>query len=393
MLIAFKFIEIFTTFIKLNRTAFKHIRYSGIMKNYSALLFAVFLSVMITSPSCKCKKDKPEENAPTATDPGTINSSTNVMGYGILSRLPAIWNGPVTSSTMLGSYPEWIVDFRPVSAAQVCAKNELDSLNNILMSFFIVKHNNAYKMAFRNGGGFAGSNRIAYAVIDSVSETSNNYFYRFSDFRAGKNRVYTNVLFKDDSLIVHVYTNVYNTQPTTTSHMLWRAKRQDATSASDAIAHFSFPQKLMVKDFSTTFDSKPEAIYYDSDLANDPYNAAAQPYLGKTIVNISYNAAHTPDPSKKAFLMITTQPLFSGFTYIPANLKYRSRYVFLSADDTQFTFDYMHPGTYYIYSLYDTNGDGTFSSGDWISSNLTNTFTLADHGTQTVNTMIDFTIP
>jgi hypothetical protein len=363
------------------------------MKNYSSFLFAVFFSILIASPSCKCKKDKPEENPPAIEGPGTINSSTDVKGYGLLSRLVGIWNGPVTSSTMLGSYPEWIVDFRPVSGAQVSAKNELDSVNNILMSFFIVKHANAYKMAFRNGGGFAGSNRIAYAVVDSVSESTNNYFYRFSDFRAGKNRLYTNVLFRNDSLIIHVYTNVYNTLTTPTSHMIWKAKRQDITSASNAVAHFSFPQKQMVKDFSTTFDSKPEAIYYDSDLANDPYNVASQPYLGKTTVNINYNASHTPDPNKKVFLMITTQALFSGFTYIPANLKYRSRYVFLAASDTQFTFDYMHPGSYYLYSFYDSNGDGLFTSGDWTASNLNNTFTLSELGTQTVNTMIDFTIP
>ena len=40
----------------------------------------------------------------------------------------------------------------------------------------------------------------------------------------------------------------------------------------------------------------------------------------------------------------------------------------------------MHPGNYYLYSLYDANGDGTFSSGDWMSSNLTNTFTLGALG-------------
>ncbi|MDF2437406.1 MAG: hypothetical protein K0Q95_1782 [Bacteroidota bacterium] len=363
------------------------------MKNYSGILFAIFFSVMLTSPSCKCKKDKPEENAPVVEEPETINPSTTVRGYGILAHLPGIWNGPVVSSTMLGSYPEWIVDFRPVSAAQVSAKNELDSLNNILMSFFIVKHGGEYKMAFRNGGGFAGSNRIAYAVVDSVSESPNQSFYRFSDFRAGKNRLYTNVEFKTDSMIIHVYTNVYNSLSAPVSHMMWRAKLQDASSASNAIAHFSFPQKQEVKDFSTTFDAKPEAIYYDNDLANDPYNAAAQPYLGKTTINISYDAAHTPDPAKKVFLMITTQSLFSGFSYIPANLKYRSRYVFLAASDTQFTFDYMHPGTYYLYSFYDTNGDGMYSSGDWTSSNLSNSFTLGDRGTQTANTQINFTIP
>jgi hypothetical protein len=360
------------------------------IKRYLTQLLLLVFAFFIFS-SCKRHKDPEEEVPVTPTDIGAINSNTNVKGYGILNHLPGIWDGPVTSSTPLGNYPEWIVDFRPVSASQVSAKNELDSLNNILMGFFIVKHNNEYKMAFRNGGGFAGAQRISYAVIDSVSESTNNYFYRFSDFRAGKNRVYINVLFKDDSLIMHVFTNKYSTLTSPVTHMLWRSKLQDQTSAQNAITHFNFPQKQMVKDFTTTFDNKPEAIYYD--LASDPYNEAAQPYLGKTIVNINFAAGYTPSSTKKVFLMITTQPLFSGFVFNSAQLKYRSRYVFLASNDNSFTFNYMHPGSYYLYTLYDANGDGTFSSGDWMSSNLTNTFTLAPLGTQTVNTTIDFTIP
>lgn len=351
------------------------------------LLFTTILSIF--SISCKDKDD--QEDPPTTPVVSTINSSTPVFGYGILSHLPGIWNGPVTSSTPLGGYPEWIVDFRPVSPSQVSSKSELDSVNNILMGFFIVKHGNAYKMAFRNGGGFAGQQRIAYAVIDSVSETTNNYFYRFSDFRAGANRVYSTVLFKDDSLILSVFTNQYNSLPSAVMHMQWKSKLQDTTSAQAAITNFTFPQKTMVRDFSTTFDAQPEAIYYD--LVSDPYNESMQPYLGQTTVNINFGATYTPDPNKKIFLMITTQPLFSGFTYLPANLIYRSRYVFLASTDNSFTFNYMHPGNYYLYTLYDANGDGTFSSGDWMSSNLSNTFTLAATGTSAVNTTIDFTIP
>lgn len=360
------------------------------MKNTSVFFIALLFVTAMLATSCKDKKDA-EETIPPSGSTGGIDAGTNVIGYTILSHLPGIWNGPVTSSTPLGGYPEWVVDFRPLSAAQVSAKNELDTVNDILMGFFIVKHGGAYKIAFRNGGGFAGSQRIAYAVIDSVSETSNNYFYRFSDFRAGKNRVYTNVLFKDDSLIVHVYTNVYNTLSSPQTHMLWQAKLQDSTSAQAAKTAFSFPQKQLVKDFSTTFDALPEAIYYNS--ASDPYDETSQPYLGQTTVNVNFSAAYTPDPTKKVFLMITTQPLFSGMTYNPAQLKYRSRYVFLSSNDNSFTFNYMHPGNYYLYSLYDANGDGTFSSGDWMSSNLTNTFTLGALGTQNANTTIDFTIP
>lgn len=355
----------------------------------SALYLLLFAFAVQLNFSCKDKDGDTDTTPPPAS--GGIDANTNVMGYNLLAQLPGIWNGPVTSTTMLGSYPEWIVDFRPVSAAQVSSKSELDSVNNVLMGFFIVKYGNEYKMAFRNGGGFAGNQRIAYAVIDSVSETAAGNFYRFVDFKAGKNRVYTDVLFKNDSLIMHVFTNVYNTLQQPQTHMLWKAKLQDTSSAQAAITHFSFPQKQMVRDFSSTFDSQVEAIYYNS--SSDPYNEAAQPYLGKTTVNVSYGASYTPDPNKKVFLMITTQPLFSGFTFNPAQLKFRSRYVFLASTDNAYEFNYMHPGNYYLYTLYDANNDGTFSTGDWMSSNLNNIFTLPETGNISVNTQIDFTIP
>lgn len=358
----------------------------------SVLSFAFYLLFFLLAPlfffSCRHDNDEITDPPPASTG---IDANTNVIGYSILGRLPGIWNGPVSSPTALGSYSQWIVDFRPVSAAQVSSKAELDSLNNILMGFFIVKSGSEYKMAFRNGGGFGGNQRISYAVIDSVSENATTAFYRFVDFKAGKNRVYTDVLFKDDSLIMHAYTNVYNTLQLPQTHMFWQAKLQDSSSAQNAISHFSFPQKQMVRDFTGTFDSQLEAIYYN--LSGDPYPESAQPYLGSVTVNINFSASYTPDPNKKIFLMITTQPLFSGFTFNPAQLKFRSRYVFLSSSDNSYTFASMHPGNYYLYTLYDSNGDGTFSTGDWMSSNLSNTFTLSENGNSTVNTLIDFTIP
>ena len=73
-------------------------------------------------------------------------------------------------------------------------------------------------------------------------------------------------------------------------------------------------------------------------------------------------------------------------------MKYRSRYVILSATDQNFDFNYMHPGTYYIYALYDADGNNYFSSGDWTSTTNT-TFTLGALATQTATTQINFTIP
>jgi hypothetical protein len=357
------------------------------MKITKLLTLALLLAVL---PSCKsCKDKKSEEEAP-IENPTAGPGVENTLGFGVLNNVKGIWNGPVTSTTPLGGYPEWIVDFRPIAENQISAKNELDTLNDIFMSFFIVKHANDYKMAFRNGGSFGGMKRVAYFEVDSVSEVASQSYYRFSEIVIGKNRAYTEVIRKSDSLIIKSYTNSYNTLPSATPHMTWRAKLQDTTSATPAINHFSFPQKSVAKDFSSTFVGQTESIYYNS--SSDPYPENTQPYLGQTTFNYTFDASHVPNPTKKVMLIIMTQPLFSGAIPNLANLKYRSRYVILAANDTNFLFNYMHPGSYYAYAFYDADGNGTANSGDWLSTANTS-FALNALGTATISTQINFTIP
>lgn len=334
-----------------------------------------------------CKDDQIED--PIEEPP--INTST-VIGFGIMSKLPGIWNGPVYSSTPLGSYPEWIVDFRPISGSQISAKNELDSLNDIFMSFFVVKYDNEMKIAFRNGGGFAGATRNSYMICDSVSESSSQSYYRFADPISGGNRVYTEVTFRDDSLIMHTYTNQYNTLSTPVTHMIWKASLRDASSAANVVSQFDFPKMDMVKDFSSTFNGLSEAIFYSA--AQDPYPESQQPYLGNSTVNIQITNPATIDNSKKVLIIISTQPLFNGFVFQTANLKYRSRYVFVdAANTTSFNFNYMHPGTYYVNAIYDSNGDYNFSSGDYMNSNFDVPLTLNPEGNAVSNVTINFLIP
>ncbi len=377
------------------------------MKN---LLYFLILGSLITFTSCKkkgctddaatnyeadAKKDNgscvyPNTNTNSGLQP--ISSSSNVEGYTILAKLPGIWNGPVTSPTPLGSFPEWIVDFRPISGAQISAKNELDSINDIFMSFFIVKYDNAYKVAFRNGGGFAGSVRNSYMIIDSVSENASQSFYRFSDPISGGNRVYTNVIFKQDSIIMTTYTNQFNTLSQPVIHMEWRANLRDQISTQDAINTFNYPQKQLVKDLSTTFNGLTDAVFYSA--AADPYPESQQPYLGNTTVSISVTNPAVVDPSKKIALIITTQPLFTGFVFNPANLDTRSRYVFVdAASNVDFNFNYMHPGNYYINAIYDVNGDFSFTTGDYMNASFDIPFTLTELGNSNVNVPISFQIP
>jgi hypothetical protein len=348
------------------------------MKKITYILTLVMLSIT------GCKDDKK------TTDNNEKPTLENTFGYGILNKVKGIWAGPVTSTTALGGYPEWVVDFRPIADNQVSAKNELDTLNDIHMSFFITRYKDAYKVAFRNGGSFAGMKRVSYFLADSVAESSTESYYRFSEVIKGKSRAYTEVIFKSDSMIVNSYTNKYNAQATASPHMSWRAKLQDTTSTQPAVAHFSFPKKTLAKDFSTSFDGQQEAVYYT--LAGDPYTENQQPYLGQTTVNYSFASSYAPNPARKVFLLITTKPLINGFSLDLANWKTRSRYVILSSNDQSYTFNYMHPGSYYLYALYDNDGNNNVSSGDWVSATNT-TFSLSEQGSTTASTQINFTIP
>lgn len=354
----------------------------------SAALYVLLCSCLLTVFSCK--KDKTKD--PVATDENDpLAKIENTYGFGVLDKVKGIWNGPVTSNTPLGGYPEWIVDFRPIAENQVSAKNELDTLNDIHMSFFVAKYKGQYRVAFRNGGSFGGQTRVSYFLADSVHETATESFYRFTEIVKGKSRAFTDVIFRSDSLIINSYTNHYNTLAAAEPHMSWKAKLQDATSCEAAVNHFAFPKKTLAKDFTNAFSGVMEAIYY-SISGGDPYPENMQPYLGKANVTYSFAGTYTPNPANKVFLMITTQPLISGFSFNTANLKYRSRYVILAAGDLSYTFNYMHPGTYYVYALYDNDGNNTFSSGDWASS-ANSTFTLPESGNVNASATINFTIP
>jgi hypothetical protein len=358
------------------------------------LSFLITLILVVSFSSCKKNgnDDDSSDNNDNDSCMVDLTANYNVEGYSILSKLPGIWNGPVTSPTPLGSFNEWIVDFRPISAGQISAKNELDSINDIFMSFFIVKYDCDYKMAFRNGGGFAGNIRSSYMILDSLNEGASESYFRFVDPVSGGTRVYTEITFKDDSLIMHTFTNQYNTLSEPVTHMRWTASLQDTTSTQNAMSYHAYPQKILTKDFSTTFDGLSEAVFYNT--ATDPYPETDQPYLGVSKINVNITNPVSPDLNKKVLYIITTQPLFSGMNFIPANLKFRSRYVLVSAGtSTSFNFNYMHPGNYYLNAVYDDNGDLNFNSGDFINSSFDVPFTLPVNGTTSSSATINFQIP
>ncbi len=327
----------------------------------------------------------------TSTGGGQSPDRANqVLGLGFLQRIPGLWNGPVSSTTPAGSYPVWYVDFRPVSPGQVSQYSTLDADTLNYISYFIVKHNNQLKVAMRTEGVFRNKGCVTYEVIDTVKEPEG--YYRFSDFQAGDKRAYTEFAFKNgDAFVMEVYTNKFNKVLPLQLHSRWEAKRADSKAASDAVSYFTFPQPIMIKDFSHVFKNMAESIYFTFE--NDPYPSKTQPYVGSAVIKISIDKKIRIRDNYEILVLLTTEPLFKGILFKKERLKYISRLAHLPIGTESHTFKNVHPGKYYVYSYIDVNGDKLYLSGDYMSSDLSNTVSLKEAETVAVHTAIDFRIP
>ncbi|PKP22761.1 MAG: hypothetical protein CVU05_02565 [Bacteroidetes bacterium HGW-Bacteroidetes-21] len=319
----------------------------------------------------------------------SFSQTEPVLGFDFLNKIPGQWNGPVTSTTSAGSFDQWYVDFRPVSASQVSQFSLLDSNTVNIFSFFVVKHDGKLKLAMRTEGCFKNQCCVTYEVMDSVA-TSGNYF-RFCDFVKGVKRAYTEFVFNGDEMTMKVYTNKFNKVFPLEPHTTWTATLASRDNAKDAIAHFNYPQPKMIKDFSDEFKNMEESIFFNLD--NDPYKTADQPYLGSITVNISIDKKLNVVPTDEICILLTTKPFFEGIQYLPERKKFISKAVFLTSETSVYTIKNAHPGKYYIYTYVDKNNDKKHLSGDYMNSNVTQSFVVPPDGNASVNSHIDFIIP
>jgi hypothetical protein len=321
-----------------------------------------------------------------ATSPG---AGSEVFGFGILERLPGQWNGPVMTTTPAGSFNGWWGDFRPISPGQVSQFSNVDAQTINYLSFFVVRHKGALKVAMRTEGVFQGEGCVTYEVIDTVREAEG--YYRFSDFIAGDARAFTEFTFRNDQLLMEVYTNKFNQVSPLEVHTRWEAVLGSRDAAEAAKDYFNFPQPEVVMDFTDVFRHMSESIYYNLEI--DPYKSNVRPHVGSVTVNIALDESLPVSDTDELFLLLTTESLFEVYEHKRGNWKYFSKYVFLPIGTESFTITHVHPGEYYLYSYNDINGDKRHLSGDYMSSNLLNIFTLLPESNVQVDTYIDFIIP
>lgn len=324
-----------------------------------------------------------------AGTPAAGGGQEDILGFSFLERIPGLWNGPVSTTTPAGSFDNWYVDFRPVSSSQVGQYSTLDQDTVNYLTFFIIEHEGAKKIAMRSEGVFQNQGCVTYEVLDKADEEKG--YYRFSDFKAGTERAYTEFFFDGNKLTMDTYTNKFNRVSPLELHSRWEAELGDRASVMDAVDHFNYPKPKAVKDFTNAFDNMSESIFYTFD--RDPYPTEEQPYLGQLEVSISIDESLPVESNHELFLLLCTRSLFVGTAYIPENWKYFSRYVFLPPDVRSYTFKNLHPGEYFIYSYNDINGDKHHLANDYMSSIWSHSVTVSPEETAKVKTHIDFIIP
>ena len=288
------------------------------------------------------------------------------QGFGILYRLPGIWSGPVTTTTSAGNFDNWFVDMRPVSKSQISQFSLLDANTVNNYSIFVAEFQGEKRIALRTEGCFANSCCITYEVLDSVNEAEG--YYRFSDFIGGPQRAHTEFIFTENSMTMQVYTNKFNKESGPVLHSTWEAIRHDSEDAYKSCKKLKFPKPKPVVDLTNGFPNKTESIFFEFDT--DPYNAEAQPIIGKLDVSIKCNDEFNVTESDEILILLTVQPLFDGIYYLAENFMYTSKSVYLPGTTGDFTINNVHSGEYFVYVFVDRDEDKLYKSGDLMSDSL-----------------------
>lgn len=342
------------------------------------IIFGLALSVALAFNSCKENTITPQPT-PTPTPSEVIPLNINNDGFDFLEKMQGQWVG--SNRVIATDYPWFTFDYRAISPSHVHGIYEGGTSGNLLTSFFVTDFKNTRTIMARNGGLLNGIYRTSYFVMDSVrTNTDGSKYYRLVDAKGGTDVMYMELRFISDSLYFNSYTSRLGLL-TASRHMTFKAKKRNLDLAQTAAAAVGFPQNVVAKDFSNGFvegnfylnagDSVAKSASFVNQGAGDvytlglgsgdPYTLIDYPYVANLTVNITRNALIDSVPT---LLYLSKTPLTDQFGYMNTNFDDVLLFPYLIGTQDEFTFTYLHPGTYYVTIVADKNGDMAPSTGD-----------------------------
>lgn len=308
----------------------------------------------------------------------------NKRGFEMLKYMQGHWVG---SMNLLGVDYEWMAfDYRPIAPSHIHGIFEGGSIGNLFTSFFVAKFKGKMTLMARNGGMLNGIYRTSYFVLDQVKYGNDWGYYRFVDAYGGKQIMYMELTFHGESLEFNAYTSRFGLTEVK-KHMAFKGNRMHPELATNAAAKFGFPKKVVDYDFSRGFPKPAWATKYPhtsasyiaeahtKDLielgktAKDPRRIDQMPYLSQLSVSVTRNK--TVDGKTLHVYLSRDALVDAGGKFITQRGYVREdllntllSFPELGTKETDFTFTYLHPGSYYLTVIADMDGDGYPSPGD-----------------------------
>lgn len=322
---------------------------------------------------------------PTITPINVLNE-----GFDFFNLMQGHWVGDIN---LMGEKMEWFAfDYRPISSAHIHGIFEGGTMGNLFTSFFIADFKGVQTIMARNGGILNGIYRTSYFVLDKVDITDKTKYFRLVDAYGGEDIMWMELEFTEDKLKFNSYTSRFGLTGKPKLHMEFNAVKKHSDISNQTAKTLNYPQNKIEKDFSNglptpywgedyTTITSASYIYQDSisdlitlgKLAKDPFPINDMPYLASLKVEIEQNQlikAHD------LIIYLSKEPLTHENGKIILEYGYIKKDLFdgvlsfpvIVANETSFTFNYLHPSEYYLTIVADVNKDGYISKGDITST-------------------------
>ncbi len=355
----------------------------GIKKLNGILLILIMLCAFL---QFGCEKDArnilgdPDETTPPVVDAKVIPIDISDKGFDLLENMQGQWVG--INRVIADDYPWFAFDYRAISPSQIQGIFEGGSQGNLQTSFFVTNFKGTKTIMARNGGLLNGIYRTSYFVLDSVSYTSEDAYYRLIDAHGGAKTMSMELRFVQDSLYWNAYTSRLGLNVIATRHMTFKGVRNDFSLAQNAAEAVGFPSDEVLIDFSDGFmeeylqaaeggksatflsQSDTKDVFQLAEEAGDPYTLGQHPYLGYISLEIVKNDLIINDDM---LMYLSKESLVDESGYFKINEEpYNSILLFsgLVKSQNQFLATYIHPGKYFITLVADRDGDLGPSEGD-----------------------------
>ena len=356
---------------------------NGLMPTYMRRLFKVWAEQGYVNKG-RAKPAGERQQMQNFKPPTIVPVDVNNRGFEMLEYMQGHWVG---SMNLMGVDYDWMAfDYRPIAPSHIHGIFEGGSIGNLFTSFFVAKFNGTRTLMARNGGVLNGIYRTSYFVLDQVKYGDEWGYYRFVDAYGGKDIMYMELTFYGNTLEFTAYTSRFGLTEVK-KHMAFKGQRMHPELAASAAESLGFPKKVVDHDFSNglpipawadeyphtsasyIFELSGKSLIELGKDAKDPRRIDQMPYLSQLAVSVKRNKAIE---GKKLHVYLSRDALVDGGGrfitqggYIREDLlNTLLSFPELAAKETDFTFTYLHPGTYFLTVIADMDADGYPSPGD-----------------------------